>query len=68
MYWTKGKALINFSFAFYHNDNWMISKLIQSVCDVVISYYEINTTVVIGGYFQVWNYINEKLIKNLLIF
>ena len=42
----------------------MISKLIQSVCDLVISYYEISIIIVIGGYFQVWNYINKKLIKN----
>ena len=42
----------------------MISKLIQSVCDLVISYYEISIIIVTGGYFQVWNYINKKLIKN----
>ena len=30
----------------------------------LVSYYEISIIIVIGRYFQVWNYINKKLIKN----
>ena len=30
----------------------------------LVSYYEISIIIVISRYFQVWNYINKKLIKN----
>ena len=30
----------------------------------LVSYYEISIIIVISRYFQVWNYINQKLIKN----
>ena len=60
-YWTKEKALI----LLYHSDTWIVSKLIESFCDLVISYYKISTIILIGRYFQVWYYINKKLFEVL---
>ena len=41
----------------------MIPKLIESVCNLVISGDEICIITMISRYFQVWNKIDEKLLK-----
>ena len=43
-------------------DTWMIPKLIDSVCNLVLSGDEIIITK-ISIYFQVWNNIDEKFVK-----
>ena len=43
----------------------MIPKLIDSVCNLVISGDEIIIITMISRYFQVWNSIDEKFVKNL---
>ena len=45
----------------------MIPKLIDSVCNVVISGDEIINITMISRYFQVWNNINEKFVKKFFI-
>ena len=45
----------------------MIPKLIDSVCNVVISGDEIIIITMISRYFQVWNNINEKFVKKFFI-
>ena len=41
----------------------MIPKLLESVCNLVISGDEICIITMISRYFQVWNKIDEKLLK-----
>ena len=53
-----------FFLVLYHNDTWMIPKLIDSVCNLVIIGDEIIIITMISRYFQVWNNIDEKLVKN----
>ena len=48
----------------YHNDAWTVPKLIDSVCNLVISGDEIMIISMISKYFQVWNNIDEKIFKN----
>ena len=45
----------------------MIPKLIESVCNLVISGDEICIITMISRYFQVWNKIDEKLLKTSAI-
>ena len=45
----------------------MIPKIIDSVCNVVISGDEIIIITMISRYFQVWNNINEKFVKKFFI-
>ena len=42
----------------------MIPKLIESVCNLFISGDEIIAITMISRYFQVWNNIDEKFVKN----
>ena len=42
----------------------MIPKLIDSVCNLVMSGDETIIITMIGRYFQVWNNIDEKFVKD----
>ena len=48
----------------YHNDTWIIPKLTDSVCNLVISGNEVIIITMISRYFQVLNNIDEKFVKN----
>ena len=64
-YWTKGKTLIIFFLVFDQNDILMIAKLIDSVSNFAISGDGIIIITLISRYFQVWNDIDEKFVKNV---
>ena len=62
--WDQRKNFDHFFLAFYHNDTWMIPKPIDSVCNLVNSGDAIIVITMISRYFQVWNNIDEKFVKN----
>ena len=65
-YRTKGKIFLICFLVLYHNDTWMIPRLIDSICNLVIIGDEIIIINVISRYFQVWNNIDKKFVKTLL--
>ena len=52
------KNFDHFFLVLYDNDNWMIPKLIDNVCNLVISYNGIITKTMISRCFQVWSNID----------
>ena len=62
--WGQKKSFDNFFLVFHHNDTWMIPKIIDSVCNLVNSGSEIIIITMISKYFEVWNNIDEKFVKN----
>ena len=62
---TRRKTLIIFSF-FYHNDTWT-TKLDNNVCNLVFSETKTNIITLVSGYFQFWNNVDKRFVKNSLI-
>ena len=61
---VKSRPSWSFFLVLYCNETWMISKLIEGVCNLFVSGYEISNITIFSRFFQVWNDIHEKSVEN----